>query len=123
VDVNTTWHFNEDFSRLDSDSLTGIWTICGLSRSLFPGPTAGTFLDVMVNGFGVQADIDRDGDGLEVVVYDPQGAITHCVDGDGVTEIPGKDCVCDPRVADGYSVAMKGGGVRATIVGVVETGS
>jgi hypothetical protein len=30
--------------------------------------------------------------------------------------------VCDPRMADGYSVAMKGSGVRAKIVGVVETG-
>jgi hypothetical protein len=119
VDVKTIWHFSDDYSRLESDSLSAIWTICGLSRALFPGPTPGTFLDVLVNSFGVQADIDRDGDGLETVVYDVGGEITHCVDGNG-DEIPGKDCVCDPRIKDGYSVAMYGTGVPATIIGVVE---
>lgn len=64
----------------------------------------------------MQADIDMDGDGLEVVEGDSLGII-RCIDGDGVTTVEGPMCGCDPRIADGYSIAFELDMVGATVLG------
>jgi hypothetical protein len=95
-------------------------TLCSLSGVPFPGATGGTLLHALVNDpenrAAVSPDVDRDGDGLEQVVGD--GAdIVHCVDGDG-TVIAGADCPCEPRIVDGYSVAIGFDTTTAELVGV-----
>src|SRR5207237_167127 len=79
-----------------------------LSRAYLPQLGSGTFLDLVLSQ-GKQADIDVDGDGLETIDY-AGGQIVSCTDGDG-TQIPGPQCVCDPRIADGYSIAVFANGV------------
>jgi hypothetical protein len=106
--------FSEDFTHL-AGRAAGIFTLCGLSAVNFSGPTPGTILEFMINAVAVQADMDRDGDGLERIEGDG-GRVVRCVDGDG-TVIEGGDCACDPRIADGYSVSFTGSMVTATIVG------
>jgi hypothetical protein len=66
--------------------------------------------------FATQPDIDRDGDGLETVQADTAGIIS-CTDGDGVTVVPGQMCGCDPRMADGYSIAFLLDFRGATVLG------
>ena len=114
-DVRVTATFDADFQRF-SGEVTGMASACTLSREAFPGSTTGTMLDVLTNVVQLGPDMDRDGDGLEQVVGDGY-TVVECIDGDG-THIPGPDCPCDPRIADGYSVAMHSTGVRAHIVGV-----
>jgi len=116
-DVQGEFVFNADYSGF---AFVGgaVATICAASRTPFPGPTTGAVLDALVNTLGLAPDIDRDGDGLERLVGDGM-SVVQCIDGNG-TIIDGHGCVCDPRIADGYSVAMRGTGVRATIVGVVQ---
>lgn len=65
---------------------------------------------------GIQPDIDLDGDGLETIQYDSTG-ILSCTDGDGTTVIDGETCGCDPRMADGYSVAFQLTLVGAEVLG------
>jgi len=43
--------------------------------------------------------------------------ITGCVDGDG-TMIPGRDCVFDGRIVDGFSAGLPFTATRADIVGI-----
>jgi hypothetical protein len=93
----------------------GIELACSLSITPFPGPNPASLLDVLVNS-GVQPDMDRDGDGVEQIVGDGT-TIMQCIDGDG-TVIPGRNCPCDPRIADGYSGALQFTLVPATIVGI-----
>ncbi|MBI5479464.1 MAG: hypothetical protein HY906_11435 [Deltaproteobacteria bacterium] len=119
VDTLMWVHFSDDYSRADY-SLSAVWTVCGLSRGFFPGSTTGTMLDFLANVLQQQPDVDRDGDGLEQVIGDGT-SILKCIDGDG-TEILGRDCPCEPRMADGYSVAFEGSAVRATIVGLAPEG-
>ena len=88
-----------------------------MSRAYLPQLGSGTFLDLVL-GDGRQADIDVDGDGLETITY--AGGVTSCVDGDG-TVLASPVCMCDPRIADGYSIAIAARGVSCEIVGVVET--
>lgn len=97
-------------------TLGAAWSACAMS--LTKGPLFGdqSMLDVIVNQFGVQPDIDIDGDGLEQFVADDSG-ITSCIDGDGTT-IPGPGCACDPRMADGYSITVSFSAVDATLVGI-----
>jgi len=106
---------DEDLAGL-SGSMGAVWTICGLATSPFPGSTPGSFLDFAGGAFGAVPDIDRDGDGLEQIVF-AEARVQSCVDGDG-TEIPGPDCACDPRIADGYSIAFRGSAVPAAIVDI-----
>jgi cysteine-rich repeat protein len=96
------------------------------------GSSGSTMADLLVGGAeiliislpGTPADVDLDGDGLEVFEVTSDGppgcqpVITACVDGDG-TRVEGRDCVFDPRFADGLSVALTFDTAPATIVGAM----
>jgi hypothetical protein len=107
--------FDADFDTLQVE-VRGSWSICGMSHALVPGSVEGTFLDLIVAGYQTDPDVDLDGNGLERLVDDGT-KVVECIDEDG-TVIPGRDCPCDPRMGDAYSVIMQAHGVRATIVGV-----
>jgi len=73
-----------------------------------------TVLDVLVVGANVpgiivqptQPDIDVDGDGKERFAdTDGDLNVDLCIDGNG-TQITGRDCPNDPRIADAYSLAL-----------------
>lgn len=98
----------------------------GMSRS--------SFLELIVGGQRVlivsigpqQPDVDLDGDGLErfegvMGVGGTEPRIESCVDGDG-TVIPGRDCVNDPRMADGFSAAFQVTGQWVTLRGIAAGG-
>jgi hypothetical protein len=93
----------------------GIELACSLSITPFPGPNPASLLDVLANS-GIEPDMDMDHDGLEQIIGDGT-TIKQCIDGDG-TIIPGRNCPCDPRIADGYSGALQFTLVPATIVGI-----
>lgn len=90
-----------------------------------------TLADLIVGGVNVfgfrigpaSPDVDVDGDGLESFTVDRTGApgctpvITGCVDGDG-TAIPGRDCVFDGRIVDGFSAGLPFTATRANITGI-----
>jgi hypothetical protein len=65
---------------------------------------------------GVPPDIDVDGDGLERLVLDEDNHLSSCIDGDR-TEILGRDCVFDRRIADGYSMVGRVSGLPAAFGG------
>jgi hypothetical protein len=117
ADYRVTFEMSHDFRRIEGVS-GGVFTLCGLSNTLFPGATRGTFLDFLINAMGMQADIDRDGDGREHVEGNGT-SIERCMDGDG-TILEDPACACDPRIVDGFSVAFWGRAVAAHIVGVKE---
>jgi hypothetical protein len=119
ADLHTEATFAEDFASYAS-TFGAVWTACGLARATGPAFGGDTFLDQIVNEFArPEPDIDVDGDGLERFVGDGNG-IAECIDGDE-TVIPGADCACDARIADGYSVSIEIRAVRAEIVGIIET--
>jgi hypothetical protein len=111
------WTMSPDRSTAVGE-LGAVMTDCALSRAYLPQLGSGTFLDLILQQ-GNQADIDVDGDGLETIDY-AGGQIVGCTDGDG-TKIPGPQCMCDPRIADGYSIAVFANGVTCKIDGVIET--
>jgi cysteine-rich repeat protein len=94
------------------------------------GSSGSTLADLLVGGAqilivslpGTRADVDLDGDGLEVFEVTSDGpsgcqpVITACIDGDG-TRVEGRDCVFDPRFADGLSVGLTFEATATTIVG------
>jgi hypothetical protein len=94
------------------------------------GSSGSTLADLLVGGAqililslpGTPADVDLDGDGLEVFEVTSDGpsgcqpVITACIDGDG-TRVEGRDCVFDPRFADGLSVGLTFEATATTIVG------
>ena len=80
----------------------------------YTGVGGRTVLDVLVvgvNSLGIrvdptQPDIDVDMDGLETLQdTDGDGNVDLCTDGNGA-QIAGTDCMLDPRIADGYSMAI-----------------
>jgi hypothetical protein len=95
-------------------------------------------VDLVSTLLGPRPDVDLDDDGLECVRdTNGDGAIDLCCDGAGpgsacnanLSACPGQEvppvnpdrpwtCALDPRIADGYSVAIAFTGVRATIVGI-----
>jgi hypothetical protein len=99
------------------------------------GSRLSTFLEALVGGYTIMIpflgseqvgptplDVDLDGDGLEVIVATPGNAMTpprvvECIDGNG-THIPGRMCVLDPRIADGFSSAFEMYGPYIRFVGV-----
>ncbi len=111
--VQVTGTVTEDGAHLDL-VVAGATTTCALERISFPGPTKGSTLAGLV-AFGMQPDIDLDGDGLERIVL-VDNAITGCVDGDGV-ELDDPACPCDPRIVDGFSAAAHDVFVPAHLVG------
>jgi hypothetical protein len=117
--VDVTLRFDVANDLLSADGEMGaVMTACAMSRAYLPQIGAGTMLGLMLQN-GHQADIDVDGDGKETIDFE-NGQITRCHDGDG-TIIPGAQCPCDPRIADGYSLAVKAHGVSCQIVGVIDS--
>lgn len=111
ADLRIAFVLSEDGARVTARA-TGVYTLCGLATTLFPGTRGGTLLDAL--GSTASADIDRDGDGLERI-EDARTPFARCLDGDG-TVIAGPHCACDSRVADGYSVAFRASAITAAIV-------
>lgn len=94
------------------------WSVCSMSRTFIPQLGTASFLDLVVNQGAGHPDVEADGDGQEQIFGD--GAyVTSCVDGDG-TVIEGRDCACDPRMADRYSMSVESFGVPATVLGTLE---
>jgi cysteine-rich repeat protein len=67
-------------------------------------------------------DLDLDEDGIESFVVgggdgDCQPVVVSCADGDG-TPIEGRSCTSDPRIADGYSIALAFESIRTRLAGV-----
>jgi len=117
--VNGTYvlTYSEDF-HTSTGLYGGMTTLCSMSQLAFPGDTPGSVLDAFVNDLKdfISVDMDLDGDGLETVVGDGT-SVLECIDGDG-TIIIGRECPCDARIADAYSVAFSTEAIAATIVGV-----
>ena len=92
---------------------------------------SGSLADILVGGampIGIRIgpatpDVDLDGDGLEAFEVqsdgppDCQPVVVACIDGDG-TRIEGRNCMLDPRIADGFSAGLPFTAVRARIVGI-----
>ncbi|MBI4510561.1 MAG: hypothetical protein HY698_13090 [Deltaproteobacteria bacterium] len=108
--------FDNDFKHLRG-RVGAAWTSCSLSVLPWPLDLGSSLLDAFVGIFDIRPDIDLDGDGLEELITENQ-RIVACIDGDGKTRIEGKYCACDPRIADGYSVAYFMEMVPAQVVGV-----
>jgi hypothetical protein len=123
---------------ITADLLEGLGRMGGFDLMIGP-PCDGsspspTFADMLIGGSivlglrfgGVPPDVDLDGDGLEgfeVVRTGPKGCqpvVVACVDGDG-TRIEGRECLRDPRIADGYSAGLTFVGMPVRIVGVAPT--
>lgn len=132
---------SSDLSRLDSGRMGAVLPARYLSalQGICNGPTWGcsvtfpevaTMLDITV-AYAGPPDIDVDGDGLECVLdTDADGLIDRCCDGEVDAcgqcsqpvppldvNVPGS-CLADPRMADGYSIALEFTAVRAQILGV-----
>jgi hypothetical protein len=67
---------------------------------------------------GLTPDVDLDGDGLERFELDADSRLTACIDGDGHTVVPGRDCWQDERFADGVSINAELQTVGAQLVGL-----
>ncbi len=98
--------------------MAAAWSVCSMSRTFIPQIGDQSFLDLVVNQGTVDPDVEEDGDGPERIEGDGQYVI-RCVDGDG-TIIEGRECPCDPRMADRYSMSLRTVGVPASILGIYE---
>jgi hypothetical protein len=117
-DLRMELNFDASFTFTDF-MIGGTLPACALSAANASGEQPGSMLDVLVNNeaqTGVKPDMDADGDGLERMIGDG-ATVTECIDGDGVTRIVGRTCACDPRIQDGYSLAVVGDGAFARIIG------
>lgn len=117
VDVTLRFTMAPDLKSADGE-MGAVMTACAMSRAYVPQVGAGTMLGLMLSN-GHQADIDVDGDGKETIDFE-NGQIARCHDGDG-TVIPGALCPCDPRIADGYSLAVVAHGETCKIVSVIDS--
>jgi len=109
--------YSSDFFTFEA-MYTGMTTMCSMAQLPFPGETEGSVLDAFANDLKdlISPDMDLDGDGFESVVGDGT-SVLQCIDGDG-TIIEGRDCACDARIADAYSLAFTIQGIKATVIGV-----
>jgi hypothetical protein len=121
------------FATIEAGFGAATWRLCGVvlvqdagavSASL-SGTTA-TVLEVLLAGGailgmpqvpGLLPDVDRDGDGLEQFVLDEGSHVELCIDGDGVTTVPGPACWQDPRMADAFSLTFEVASVSARCAG------
>jgi hypothetical protein len=110
-DLRIEFALSEDAAHVSARA-EGVYSLCGLATTLFPGTQSGTLLDAL--GSTASPDMDRDGDGLERIegIGTP---LLRCIDGDG-TVIEGTHCACDARLADGYSAAFAASAITATIL-------
>jgi hypothetical protein len=115
--AHVTGDIAPDLSGLSNVLVGGAATPCKLSQTQ-QTITNQSVLDLLVAGFSVQPDIDLDGDGLETFVASPSAGVYACIDGNG-TRIDGKTCTCDPRIADGFSLALQVTAIKATLLGPV----
>jgi hypothetical protein len=65
---------------------------------------------------GLAPDLDLDEDGLEQFVTSEAGQIESCLDGD-LTEIEGRECWQDERIADAISIVLELDAVPARFAG------
>ncbi len=140
--VARTDRFGDEVGNLEEGRVCGTLTIASLlpftreSASLDILPPACsepsvpfTLADIAIGGMdlslarapGASPDLDLDGDGLERFEIDRGDGrcvpvVTACVDGDG-TRIPGRRCLEDPRIADGFSVELGFRGTRTHVTG------
>jgi hypothetical protein len=121
--ISSTNAVLRDELKADGSGFTGkagaVASACGLSQIAAP-VGSNTLLDVMVNVFELQPDIDQNHDGMITHLVGDGTKVTACVTPDG-TSVPGIACACDPRVADGFSLCFSHEAVPATIVGIVGT--
>lgn len=130
------------FSVLGFFQLEGVRVLAdggGRLRSLSEGVLAGampagalasvdagggrTGLDMLVVNYELAADLDEDGDGLEVFAdTDADGRVDRCTDGDGAT-VDGTECAQNPRFRDAFSMALGLEAVPCVIAGVAEEDS
>lgn len=107
-----------DEAHLLSGKLGSASAMCALAKISSPITPMGTLLDNIVGQFGLQPDIDANGDGLEQLKADSStGFVSQCVTADG-SVIDGHACPCDPRMHDAYSMTFFFTGVPAQIVGL-----
>ncbi|HJL19597.1 MAG TPA: DUF4215 domain-containing protein [Sandaracinaceae bacterium LLY-WYZ-13_1] len=82
--------------------------------------TLGEGTEIPVRFPATDPDLDLDADGLERIEVTEgagcQAVVARCVDGDGST-VDGRDCIEDPRIADGFSAAFELSAVGARLVG------
>lgn len=116
VDITLQFSISSDLSTADGQ-MGAVMTSCAMSRAYLPQIGSGTMLSLMLQN-GHQPDIDVDHDGKETIDLS-NGQIAACHDGDG-TVIDGPLCACDPRIADGYSLAVSAHGVSCQVVGVID---
>jgi hypothetical protein len=106
---------NVDGTAIDRGLVGGVVSACDLSKIDPQLNTGQTTLDLLVQ-LGTLPDVDLDGDGLEMFALgEDHKTLGSCTDADG-TVIQGHDCACDPRIADGYSLAFTFKTVPATLV-------
>jgi hypothetical protein len=109
---------------------------CTQQSQLCPGqvPPGSSLLDLFFNQFGIQPDVDLDGDGQECLFdRSVDGIVDTCCDKAGRTQddcAPGScatpilapqpniSCAAAPAMADGYSVTFKASTVKARILGI-----
>jgi hypothetical protein len=115
--AHVTGDIAPDLSALNNVLVGGAATPCKLSQTS-QTITNQSVLDLLVGTFSQQPDIDLDGDGLETFVASPSAGVYACVDGNG-TRIEGAACACDPRMTDGFSLALEVGAVKAILLGPV----
>ena len=115
--AHVTGDIAPDLSSLSNVLVGGAATPCKLSET--PQTlTNQSMLDLLAGTYGLQPDIDLDGDGLETFVASPSAGVYACIDASG-TRIDGKTCACDPRIADGFSLALEVTAVKAMLLGPV----
>jgi hypothetical protein len=103
------------FGTTSEGNVCGLLAISDLGRQESFDETGDlSMLEVLLLGGGVMGrpqlpglspDVDVDGDGVERLIQDDDGRIVSCVDGDS-SEISGRDCWQDSRMADGFAISM-----------------
>lgn len=116
VDITLRFSISSDLMTADGQ-MGAVMTSCAMTRAYLPQIGSGTMLTLMLSN-GHQPDIDVDHDGKETIDIS-NGQVVACHDGDG-TLIEGPLCACDPRIADGYSLAVSAHGVSCRVVGVID---
>lgn len=128
INPEISFQVTNDFAGLTDGEILG--AVPSRTLDLLPNQTGfgnptGTVLDLLAASiFGVQPDVDVDGDG-ELETYEDQSpgspaideSISICYDYFGVFD--DDDCPQYPEIWDGYSIGLDFTGVPCTIVGEV----
>jgi hypothetical protein len=100
----------EEARRVRGGRLIVVWSasfLHGVDAPPSPAlPDGGTMLDVAVGVGLLSPDVDRDGDGLEILLdTDMDHHVDLCIDADG-TEHRGLDCPMAPGINDGFELVV-----------------